>query len=219
MCLDINAKLVANGLINSFLSGSTGILVLLHNEWIVCANVGDSRAGVVQLNGNEEPGSLQMLSRDHTPAEEDEKERIIKAGGKIMPCIGKQCLKLDPFGSPIGPPRIWDESGEGPGLMMSRSFGDQMGHQVGMTALPEVKFLTRSIGHKILVVGSDGLWEKTHESTMVNIGKKHIRDKDAAEKICKELVTTASNRWAKVSGSNTGMHVLPRRHFLHHSYS
>ena len=49
---------------------------------------------------------------------------------------GKFILLIDPFGTPIGPPRIWDESGEGPGLMMSRSFGDQMGHRVGMTAVP-----------------------------------------------------------------------------------
>lgn len=130
-CLDMNDKLISSSTVNSMLSGSTGIVVLLHNEFIVCGNVGDSRAALVNLKEVEDPGALEMLSRDHTPNEADEKERILQAGGKVMACI-------DPFGNPIGPPRIWDDSGEGPGLMMSRSFGDQMGHRVGMTARPGI---------------------------------------------------------------------------------
>ena len=55
---------------------------------------------------------------------------------------GKSCLVrvtyilLDSLGNFIGPPRIWDQSGDGPGLMMSRSFGDQTGHRVGMICIP-----------------------------------------------------------------------------------
>jgi serine/threonine protein phosphatase PrpC len=134
-CLDVNTKLVNNALINTLLSGSTGIVVLLHNDKIVCGNVGDSRAGLVCFSGPEDAGSLVMLSTDHTPNDPVERDRITNAGGKVMPCIGTRQLQ-DPFGSPIGPPRIWDQSGEGPGLMMSRSFGDEMGHRVGMTAQP-----------------------------------------------------------------------------------
>ena len=92
VCVDINNKLTASGGINSFLSGSTGILVLLHNELVVCANVGDSRAGVVVVEASDQPALLTMLSRDHTPVEPDEKERITNAGGKIMPCIGNPKL-------------------------------------------------------------------------------------------------------------------------------
>ena len=62
--------------------------MLLHNDKIVCANVGDSRAGVVAIGAIDEPALLTMLSRDHTPVEPDEKERVLKAGGKIMPCMG-----------------------------------------------------------------------------------------------------------------------------------
>lgn len=172
------------------MSGSTGIVVLLHNEQLLCANVGDSRAGVVKLVAAEDPGELVMLSRDHTPKELDELERIIMAGGKVQPCS-------DPFGNFIGPPRIWDKSGEGPGLMMSRSFGDQSGHRVGMTANPEVKHLTKSLHQKYLILGSDGLWEKTTESFMVNTCKKYWKDKDGVEKICRELMSNSVNRWNK----------------------
>lgn len=94
VCLDINGKLVANTGINSILSGSTGIIVLLHNEQLICANVGDSRAGLVKFDGPENLGSLTLLSRDHTPQEADEKERVLQAGGKVMPCIGRIFMLL-----------------------------------------------------------------------------------------------------------------------------
>lgn len=190
VCLDLNVRLVANTHVNSFLSGSTGVLVLVHDGRAICANVGDSRAGLVRMSGSEGE-SLEMLSRDHTPAEADERERILQAGGKIMSC-------LDPFGNPIGPPRIWDQSGEGPGLMMSRSFGDQMGHLCGMTAMPEVKFSGKFDGTSVLVVGSDGLWEKMSDQLVTHATKRLIKEKDAAEKICKELVSIATLRWNKV---------------------
>ena len=89
VCLEINTKLVNNRSINSWFSGSTGIIVLLHNEKIVCANVGDSRAGIVKNSVNE-GASLLKLSTDHTPVLPGEKQRIIKAGGKVMPCTGSQ---------------------------------------------------------------------------------------------------------------------------------
>jgi serine/threonine protein phosphatase PrpC len=91
-CLDVNTKLSNNALINTLLSGSTGIVVLLHNDKIVCGNVGDSRAGVVCFSGPEDSGSLEMLSVDHTPNDPVERDRILNAGGKVMPCIGtRQC--------------------------------------------------------------------------------------------------------------------------------
>ena len=88
VCVDINTKLTNNRAINSLFSGSTGIIVLMHNDWIVCANVGDSRAGIIK----EEDGSyvsLHRLSKDHTPADHKEKERVIRAGGKVHPCQGR----------------------------------------------------------------------------------------------------------------------------------
>jgi serine/threonine protein phosphatase PrpC len=188
--VELNQMLSSETGINSMMSGSTGIAVLLHNQQLLCANVGDSRAGVVKISSSEDPGQLIMLSRDHTPKELDELERIIMAGGKVQPCS-------DPFGNFIGPPRIWDKSGEGPGLMMSRSFGDQSGHKVGMTVVPEVKHLTKDGDHKYLILGSDGLWEKTTEVFMVNTCKRHSKDKDSVEKICRELMSNSVNRWNK----------------------
>lgn len=155
---------------------------------IVCANVGDSRASLVQLS--QLSSSLCRLSRDHTPLLPEERQRIIKAGGRISPC-------KDIHGQPVGPPRIWDKNEDGPGLMMSRSFGDLTGHKIGMTALPEVKIHTRTQDDKVLIIGSDGLWDKLSDDYFVSISKQYYSTKGGGESICKQVVTEASKQWDK----------------------
>ena len=107
-------------------------------------------------------------------------------------------LRLDPAGRFIGPPRIWDQTGEGPGLMMSRSFGDKTGHKVGMTCVPEVQTLRKGPGDVVLILGSDGVWEKTAEHSFTSACQKYYDSANTAEKICKELVSTAARNWDSV---------------------
>jgi protein phosphatase 2C family protein 2/3 len=54
-------------------------VVLIVNDMIYVANVGDSRAILSMDCG----GQIAMLSRDHKPDDEQEKVRIQLAGGKI----------------------------------------------------------------------------------------------------------------------------------------
>ena len=68
--------------------------------------------------------SSKVLSRDHKPSEPDEMNRILKSGGRVE-------AFRDNYGNFIGPERVWNKQGEGPGLAMSRSFGDEVGHKVG----------------------------------------------------------------------------------------
>lgn len=92
------------------------------------------------------------LSRDHNPSIPEEKQRIMKSGGRI------EASKY-PDGSRRGPKRIWRKMEDVPGLMMSRSFGDRVGHSCGIISTPEVKVFQREESHKCLVLGSDGMWE------------------------------------------------------------
>jgi len=55
------------------------------------------------------------LSYDHKPTRPDEKERILRSGGKIE--------KLMHDGNPVGPYRVWADD-EGPGIAMTRTLGD-----------------------------------------------------------------------------------------------
>ena len=111
------------------------------------ANVGDSRAvlGTAAAPGevtNEEAKKVKarghtllegrILTYDHKPSAEEEKERIIASGGEVMPIKNGR-------GDFVGPPRVWKANCEYPGLAMSRSIGDQVGTEVGVIAEPDIK--------------------------------------------------------------------------------
>jgi len=55
----------------------------------------------------------------------------------------------------------------------------------------------RSRLDKVLIVGSDGLWEKLSEGYFVTSAQKMYHKKASAEKICKDLVQAACRRWEK----------------------
>jgi serine/threonine protein phosphatase PrpC len=101
------------------------------------------------------------LSRDHKPDCPDEKERILA-------CNGRVASYSDSDGKSLGPARVWLKEVNTPGLAMSRSFGDLISKEVGVTAEPGKlinKFFIESFDHvlsdssKFIVLGSDGLWE------------------------------------------------------------
>jgi len=97
-------------------SGSCAIVVLIVNDIMYTANVGDSRA-IMSANGG---WSVLELSKDHKPNEEGEAYRIIHEGGKIYQ-TQTVVPKLDGSGNEVilGPHWVF------PGwLSVSRSFGD-----------------------------------------------------------------------------------------------
>jgi len=68
------------------MSGSTGCMVFLHDDQIISVNVGDSRAVLYSYSSSFTPKSdlrAFQISRDHTPELEDERKRILSAGGEI----------------------------------------------------------------------------------------------------------------------------------------
>lgn len=60
-------------------SGSCALVVLVVDDFVYVANVGDSRAVLSKNRGSE----IVTLSKDHKPDDPDEAKRIINAGGKI----------------------------------------------------------------------------------------------------------------------------------------
>jgi serine/threonine protein phosphatase PrpC len=72
----VNGRSSTNGFDKS---GSCAIIVLLVENACYVANVGDSRALMSAAGGQK----LFVLSRDHRPNEESERQRINEHGGKI----------------------------------------------------------------------------------------------------------------------------------------
>lgn len=111
--------------------------------------MGDSRAILASEVGEERV--ITSLTRDHKPTLEDEKKRIIEAGGRVF------SMEYDDGYN--GPARVWLADQDIPGLAMSRSLCDTVAHSVGVISEPEVTERTLSDNDRILVIGSDGLWE------------------------------------------------------------
>ena len=74
-------KLDGDSKIDVMFSGTTSVYCFLSNNYLVCANAGDSRAILCSLvNGK---WQATQLSRDHKPDEPDEAARVRRSNGRI----------------------------------------------------------------------------------------------------------------------------------------
>lgn len=186
--LRLHNELIDNHEIDTRFSGTTCISTIISKEKIVCANLGDSRA----VLGKCVKGQWRAvnLSRDHKASEIDESTRIIKRGGRIASYIDEETKES------VGPQRVWLKEADIPGLAMTRSFGDQIAHCVGVTCEPEIKEYSFQGGEKFIVLGSDGIWEFIDSVECVHIIKEYYIKGDVRG-ACKALIDEAFNRWIK----------------------
>ena len=92
------------------------------------ANSGDSR-GILVSFSPQNGIKIESLTRDHKPDIPEEKERILRAGGRVHAYKGNE-------GENLGPERVWLGTEDSPGLAMSRSIGDGQAHSVGVISEP-----------------------------------------------------------------------------------
>ena len=171
--------------IDSSFSGSTCVSLLFTPTRIFCINVGDSRCIIGKFNGNE--WSSKALSRDHKPSEPDEMSRINKYGGRVE-------SYRDNSGNFVGPERVWNKEMDGPGLAMSRSFGDEIAHKIGVVVDPEILEYYFLKEDKFIVLGSDGIWEFISNNEVVEIVKNYYLENNI-EGAIEHLYSESSKRW------------------------
>jgi serine/threonine protein phosphatase PrpC len=134
---NLNTKLVANSSIDTKNSGSTGVVVLATTTKLICASVGDSQ--VFAYTQNKAAGSSMSyheLTIVHSPEDSKETSRIVRRGGSVRRVVNQH-------GDLVGPLRVFKGTSKTPGLMMTRSFGDDIGHSVGMNCTPSRLPLTQ----------------------------------------------------------------------------
>ena len=178
-------ELINNQNINTYLSGSTCVSILFTPRRLISINIGDSRCTLGKFNG--EKWLSKDLSRDHKPTEEDEKRRIILSGGRVE-------KNKDEFGNERGPLRIWVKDEDSPGLAVSRSFGDELAHKIGVITEPEIYEYVFLSEDKFFILGSDGLWEYISSEECVNIVKDYYIKNDIKGAI-NYLYKESSKRW------------------------
>ena len=121
---------------SAFKDGSCALVVVVLNNTVLTANVGDCRAVLVSDH------VAQPLSVDQTPAREDEHKRVYEAGGAVRFSTG--CLRCYPVG-----------------LAVTRSLGDVRCKRPNpvVVAVPEISEVELDAGrHRVLVVATDGVW-------------------------------------------------------------
>ena len=183
--IQTNIKLNTDERIDSTFSGSTCSSLIYSPKKIITINVGDSRCILGKYNN--EKWFPKILTRDHKPNEKDELDRIISSGGKVEP------LK-DPYGNFVGPARVWKKEGDVPGLAMSRSFGDEVGHEVGVIVNPEINEYEFVNEDKFIILASDGIWEFISNEEAIDIVKDFYLIDDIKGAL-NFLYKEASKRW------------------------
>ena len=187
-----NNKLLSKNNANNYnlkLSGSTCISILMDTNnlnKLYISNVGDSRALIIK-EMKYKYWTCQQLSRDHKPIEKDESTRIYKCGGEIQ-------KMEDDDGGWTGPLRVWVKNGDGPGLAMTRSFGDILGSSIGVICIPEINEYTIKKEDKAIIIASDGLWEYVSNKETTNIVKK-VYNKKEPNIIVNQLYKEAYKKW------------------------
>ncbi|KAI9091636.1 hypothetical protein K1719_028079 [Acacia pycnantha] len=160
--------------------GSCCVTALIRNGNLVVSNAGDCRAVISR------GGVAEALTSDHRPSREDEKDRIETTGGYVDFCRG-----------------VWRIQGS---LAVSRGIGDRYLKQ-WVIAEPETKVLRIEPEHDLLILASDGLWDKVSNQEAVDIARNMAQPLMA----CKKLVDLSVSRG---SSDDTSVMLVKLGHYL-----
>ena len=143
-------------------TGSTATIVLIQDNKIYCANVGDSRAYIIYDN------YIKKITVDHKCSVPEEAERIIKDGGKITKN------------------RVQGQ------LVLSRSLGDLYVKKYGVINLPDISTNTIDYNIKYVIIASDGIWDVVDEKTVLNMSKMKKNADDFCKDLVKLAIEKES---------------------------
>jgi integrin-linked kinase-associated serine/threonine phosphatase 2C len=163
------------------LSGTCSIAVLILDYRLFAINVGDSRA--VMGSRKDKRITALEVSIDHKPIRDDENKRIVEKGGEVTEKGGVF--------------RIFRKNDEIPGLAVSRTIGDIVAHECGVSYEPEIIEKEIDPDHdQFIVIGSDGIWDSMSSIEVVGfIFDKMDKMKNSKHMIVKMLTEEARNRW------------------------
>uniref|UniRef100_A0A670ZTT5 Integrin-linked kinase-associated serine/threonine phosphatase 2C n=1 Tax=Pseudonaja textilis TaxID=8673 RepID=A0A670ZTT5_PSETE len=124
--------------------GSTATCVLVIDNTLYIANLGDSRAILCRYNEETQKHTALSLSKEHNPTQYDERMRIQKAGGNVRE------------GRVLGV------------LEVSRSIGDGQYKRFGVISVPDVKRCQLTHNDRFILLACDGLFKVFSPEEAVN---------------------------------------------------
>ena len=185
----INNEVFNSKSMDSNMSGTTVVSLVLTTEKIISINLGDSRASIFKYENG--LYYCKNLTRDHKPSEPDEYKRIINNNGRIKKCYDEDLKKN------LGPDRVWLKNKEEPGLAMTRSIGDKIAHSVGVSDEPEFKNFDYDGTEKFIIIASDGIWEYLHGDDCIKVVRPFYEEGKDSEEAALALVKEAFRKWRR----------------------
>uniref|UniRef100_A0A0C9S216 protein-serine/threonine phosphatase n=1 Tax=Wollemia nobilis TaxID=56998 RepID=A0A0C9S216_9CONI len=147
-------------------SGSTACVALIRDSQLIVANAGDSRCVLSRK------GQAYNLSRDHKPELENERERILKAGGFIHAGRVNGSLNL------------------------ARAIGDMefkqnkflpAEYQI-VTASPDINVVDICADDEFIVLACDGVWDVMSSQQVVDFVNENINNDSKLSVVCEKLL-------------------------------
>ncbi|CAH8331846.1 unnamed protein product [Eruca vesicaria subsp. sativa] len=175
----VDRELKFHGSVDCFCSGTTAVTLIKQGEYLVVANVGDSRAVMGTRDGENGLVAVQLTVdlKPNLPAEE---ERIKKCRGRVF------ALRDEPEVC-----RVWLPNCDSPGLAMARAFGDFCLKDFGLISVPEVSFRRLTDNDEFIVLATDGIWDVLTNEEVVRI----VASAPSRASAAKALVETAVRAW------------------------
>ncbi|CAN4091621.1 unnamed protein product [Withania somnifera] len=156
---------------DSFYSGTTALTLVRQGDLLVVANVGDSQAvlATTDIHGILVPVQLIVDLKPNLPR-------------RVLSCENEP-----------GVYRVWMPTVEGPGLAVSRAFGDYYIKDFGLISEPELTF--KNITHRdhFAILATDGVWDVISNQEAVEIVCSTAEREEAA----KRLVESAICAWKR----------------------
>ena len=121
--------------------GTTATIILIKDNKIYCANVGDSKAFVLYDK------TYRQITKDHKCSDEDEANRIKSAGGKI--------IKNRVMGQ----------------LIFTRTLGDLYVKKYGVINTPDITITDIGTNVKYVIIASDGVWDVIDLNTLLSMSQ------------------------------------------------
>ena len=179
-------------------SGTTCVLVFRIGQKLICSNVGDSRAVLVNKNKIDLYNSKDLtkidnsiyefieMSHDHKPENKEERERLEKLGGEVA----QEFLEGNED-VPVGPFRVWNKGCKYPGIAVSRSLGDKIAELIGVIADPDILEFNICEKSKYIIMGSDGVFDYLSNNDIMNISGT-LLIKNNPDKACLDVINRAA---------------------------
>ncbi|RKP05315.1 phosphatase 2C-like domain-containing protein, partial [Thamnocephalis sphaerospora] len=198
---EIHDLLVENEDIDTYMSGTTASVAIWRGRQLIVANLGDSRVVLGrQTTNNGYLTHVCPLTSDHTCYNPRELDRVLRTGARVQ--------KLPEEGSEQGPLRIFKGSLPYPGIVVSRSLGDDVAQRLGVLCDPDVAVHNLTSEDRYLLLATDGVWDgmssqaaitlvdraaRSNSGVDANQASKHLNDTALLALDAKQIDDNASN--------------------------